>query len=584
MRIKQYLLILATCLFLCTAHAQEVVPMSVRDLAPDFGIRALFLDDTIHVTRYLDSLHLPNTALTDTCVTLNAKLMAMENVLKYDYRHHDDTVWIDANHYLADYGEYSVRIANLSQFILDRAHLYIEREHIRQDNLKTTALSMRKDSIDRLHRTIINACEGIGINDKERKKELKDIYYSYLSVYNRYDLSMKRSDSSYMRSLKIFSKFQQDLIEDLLSPSNYTARIQNFSNTLKVRCGKNHTDVLRSYQRVFRQTTPEFAFSTVRDYYHFIENLQNIIDIQSSYITAIEHREQIDANSKRIVSLYFPKSHDVAKTYQEVAATINILPAFNTLAEARVFNADLQEFIQVQDCYIHDYSRLASIQEHGDTITKNCGIKYSDVAKAYKLVCDRNPVVPKYQSLDDAVRFGREMERFETIQLQYDSIISLRMRIDQLKDTICKGWMSHLVVYNGFQNIRKNWAMTPTFIDIRGGSEFIGQLTAYYAIEKMCVEGRNLYKRYKQLESIITPEMQAYRNIRKAYNILEKEYLTIKAINHFSDLKLYVQQLDAFITVQETIMDKVRSNSAATIDEKLKIEKEIPRIESLLGL
>ena len=37
-------------------HAQTPVPVSVKELAPNFGIRPNFLDDTIHLLRYLDTL------------------------------------------------------------------------------------------------------------------------------------------------------------------------------------------------------------------------------------------------------------------------------------------------------------------------------------------------------------------------------------------------------------------------------------------------------------------------------------------------------------------------------------------------
>ena len=117
-------------------HAQAPIPVSLKELAPNFGIRPIFLDDTIHLIRYLDSIGGSNPALTDTCVTLNAKIMAMENVMLYEYRHQDDTVWIDASHYIDDYAHYSLKLKGLSETVLRRAHEYIEREHIRQDALQ----------------------------------------------------------------------------------------------------------------------------------------------------------------------------------------------------------------------------------------------------------------------------------------------------------------------------------------------------------------------------------------------------------------------------------------------------------------
>ena len=585
---KKYILVISfyfiVSLVLHGSHAQSPIPVSLKELAPGFGIRPIFLDDTIHVVRYLDSLGGTNTAMTDTCVTINAKLMAMENVLLYDYRHQNDTVWIDATHYIEDYGHYSQQIKTLSETVLRRAHHYIEREHIRQDAIQQTALNQRKDSIQRNHRTIINACEGIGVSDKARKKELKDLYYAYLSVYNRYDLSNKRADSLYAASLLRFSLFQQSVIDNLLGNNNYTARINNFANTLKVRCGHNHSDVLRSYQRVFRQATPPPTFASIREYDQYIASLQDIIDLQNSYLTVIDLREKIAATSKRITSLYSSSFRDASKTYQEVAANVNIIPAFNTKIDAEIFIDDLDEFIQVQDCYLRDYDRLKSIQEHGDSITRGSSPKYSDVAKAYKQIREANPIAPKYQTLDDVLRFGYEMDEFETIQRQYDTILAMRQLINATQDTISKGWMSHLIVYNGYQNIRKHYVLTPTFIDTKGGRLFIEQLNDYYDMQLNCIRAIQLYDTYRQLAAQLQPDLQPFRNLRKAYSKLDAAYLNIKAINHLSELYLYIRQLEAIITVQEHFAELLKGTEAHVVDNRLRNIRETEQIEAILGL
>ena len=241
--LKKFRIALSLALVIFTAgsaRAQQVVPLSMRDIAPEFGIRADFLDDTIHLVRYLDTLTGDNHTHTDTCVTLNARLMTMQNSIRYDFRHSKDTIWIDATTYLSDYNDYGQRIDDLSAMLLRRAHIYIEREHLRTDSLQQSAINITKDSISRQHRTIVNACDGIGISDKTRQKELKDLYYAYLSVYNRYDFSMRRGDSAYVNDLNEFSAFQKHIINNLLSNNNYTSRINSFANTLRIRCGHNH--------------------------------------------------------------------------------------------------------------------------------------------------------------------------------------------------------------------------------------------------------------------------------------------------------------------------------------------------------
>ncbi len=579
----KYLLILTACWLSGTAYAQRAIPVSAKELAPNFGIRPIFLDDTIHVARYLDSLDGTNSAMTDSCVTLNAKLLAMANVMLYDYRHSNDTVWIDGEHYIEDYPHYIENINTLSKFVLSRAHTYIDQENLQQASRQQTALNQCKDTIDRQHRTIVNTCEGIGISDKNRKKELKDIYYAYLSVYNRYDFSMKRSDSAYLASLYEFSNFQKNVIDNLLSNRCYSAKINNFINTLKIRCENGHTEVLRSYQRTFRQPTPDVSFASIISYYDYINQLETIMEIQNSYMAVVDLREKIIATSKRINDLYYPQSREVAKTYQEVAAAVNMIPAFNTLDDAEVFIRELQEFIQVQNCYLQDFDRLSLIQAHGDSIVQRCGMRFSDVAKAYKQTSSVNSMSPNYRTLDDAARFGMEMERFELLQRQYDTIILLRNQIDRYKDSISKGWMSHLTVYNGFQNIRKQFVFTPTFIDAAGGSDFIDQLKDCRDMELTCISTIKMDEKSKQLDNKISAKAQSYRNIRKAYSTLESTYKTVRTINHISDLVLYIQQQEIFMAVQEAVWAKLETDAVNT-DKQLSGMKDIKRIETIFGL
>lgn len=565
-------------------HAQDRIPVSVKDLAPSFGIRPQFLDDTIHIVRYLDSLSADNHAMTDSCVTLNARLLAMANVLLYDYRHSNDTVWIDATHYLEDYNTYSRNISAASDFVLKRAHSYIEKDHIKREAIQMSMLNVLKDSINEFHRTIINACDGIGVSSKDRKKELKDIYYCYLAIYNRYDFSMKRNDSIYIAELQSFKQFQNDLINDLLGSNNYTVRINNFTNTLRIRCGHTHTDILRSYQRTFQQTTIPVNFSSISEYYRYISQLQNIIKIQESYLTVVDLRETITASNKRITSLFNSDFKEASRTYQEVANNVNTVPAFNNLTDAKLFINDLEEFIKVQERYVSDYNRLSRINEQSDTILKRCPMRFADIAKAYRIICDINPMTPRYRTLSEADRFTLEMDRFEVIQRQYDSIINMRNYIDQAKDSITKGWVTHMTVYNGFQNIRKNYVLTPSFIDIAGGSQFIDNLSNFIAIQNQCLHGIQLNDQYKKLDETLVPAIQPYRNMRKAYSRLEKFYLTIKTINHVSDLNIYCQQYEAFIIVQQHMLEKSKGDDAVATDNSLKNIKDIDKIELILGL
>lgn len=584
-------LLLLTVLFLSAAslRSQDIQSVSVRNFAPAFGIQSRFLDDTSVVARFLDSLGSDNQSLTDTCVAINARVLAFQNVMLHDYRHSGDTVWVDSQLCLTDYDYYRQKLNDLSAFVLHRAHSYIENTHRHRENLQQNAFNTRKDTIARLHRTIVNACEGFGVNDADRKKELKEIYYAYLSVYNRYDLSNNRYGDSYIDELDQFIAFQNHLINNLLSTGGFRSRIKNFTNTLRIRCGHTHNDVFRSYQRVSSRPPVPVSFSTIGGYYLYIDSLQRVLHVQDCYLTVVDLREKISANTERINSLYGSRFRQVVKTYQEVAASINSIPAFTTQQAADNFIGTMQEFIQVQDCYIRDYNRLSLIKDHGDTIARRCAVRYSDVSKAYnKMVDELYPGAetpkPAYRSIDDAVRFGKELDHFELLQRQYDTVILLRKQINDLADSVAKGWMTHMIVYNGFQTIRKQVVLTPSFINPSDGSRFIAELSDFAETGDKCIQAIRLLDESKRLDNLVVVAIQPFRNIRKAYSRLEKTYLTIKAINHASEVYNYFRQLDAYITVQNELLEVSKRSDVQQIDDRLRNINDIDKIEQILGL
>ena len=586
---KLHIILIALLLSTGQLWAQDTLMLSVKNVAPAFGIQPRFMDDTLVVARYLDSLGSDNQSLTDTCVALNARVLAFQNVMLHDYRHTGDSVWMDSRRCLVDYEHYRQKLNDLSSFVLHRAHSYIENAHLHRETVQQNSFILRKDTIARLHRTIVNACEGFGVNDADRKKELKEIYYAYLSVYNRYDLSNNRYGDSYLDELDEFVTFQNHLINNLLGTGGFRSRIKNFPNTLRIRCGHTHSDVLRSYQRVSARPAAPVSFSTIGGYYLYIDSLQRVLHVQDCYLTVVDLREKITANSERINTLYGSRFRQVVKTYQEVVGSINVVPAFTTQQAADNFISTMKEFIKVQDCYLSDYNRLSLIKEHGDTIARRCAVRYSDVSKAYnKMVEELYPKsqtpIPAYRSIDDAARFVKELDYFEHLQRQYDTVILLRKQITDLGDSVSRGWMTHMTVYNGFQTIRKQVVLTPSFINPSEGSRFIHDLSDFVETGEKCLEAIRLLDESKRLDNLVTVAIQPYRNIRKAYSRLEKAYLTINAINHASEVYNYCRQLDAFITVQKGLLETAKGIDVQGVDTRLRNISDIDIIEQILGL
>lgn len=580
----RYVLPLLAVMLTGQAAGQHITPLSTRELAPGFGLRPDLIDDTATAGRYLDSIGASTSALADTCVAINARVLAFGNSLRHDYQMKGDTLWINPTQYLDDYDLYKVRLETLSTMLLGRAKALIyHRNRHRQEELENE-LGRLRDTIDRLHRLIVNTTDGIGVKDKDRQKELKDIFYAYLSVYNRYDFSMRQGDSLYKAGLDQFCQFQHSLIDNLLGNDNLQNRIRLFPQELKARCTATNTDVFRSYQRSFRQPMPAASFSTIEGYNNYIAALKNHLKTQRFYLDAIGLREQIEATGKKIVSLYYPKFRPTAQAYQEAAEAAVGTPAFSTIEEGTRFIGGMEEFVAVQGRYMQDYVRLIDIIAHSDSIVKRCGFKYTDVAKAYRNLNSQYLLTPSYRTLVEADKFAGELTHFETMQRQYDSIVAYRRLIDEIRDTIGRNWMGHATLFNGLQQLRKQTALTPAFISVADGKRFIDGLGLFVYASKQGLAALHAYENYKTLDRQVAQSSEQRGNIKKAYRHAERYYLSTDKIATCADMETYLLQLNAFASVQRAFLKLLGSPEAAEADGRLRNVKDINQIETLIGL
>lgn len=582
-RLPSWLLALALLVSAMPLPAQ--VQVSVRHLAPRYGIPPQILDDTLQLHQYLQSLPPDNHALTDTCVTLNARLTTLGIALQHDYPHRGDTLVIAADTIATDYNAYMRRIPQLSAIALRYAYRYIERQTFIADSIQKSSLNQLLDTIRRNHHRIVTTCDGVGVRDKKQQKQLKDIYYAYLSVYNRHDLTSHNNDTSRLLQLRHFSHFQDDLYNDLLAPANIPERIADFTNTLRQRCGRAHLDVLRSYQRSFRQSADPIDFSTITQYYDYIERQLSILEWQSAYLRTIDLREQMDSNSQRIVTLYGKHNRQATDTYKQIISTINTVPAFTSNEEAQAFTTALSEFVNVvQQCYLRDHDALLAISRHGDSIIRACSHRHSDIAKAYRNIAQGFNLTPAYRTPAQAEHFRHNILLMQTLQRQYDTILNYRQLIESRRDTIATNWSAHLTLYNGYQNIRKRYSAAPSFSTVAEGSQYIAMMQEHIALQQHCITAIQRQLIFQGLDNQVTDLTRAYRNIRKAYRTLKKHYFTVRSITNADELLLYDQQYILFEPMQRAFLAAAQDPDAPATDSRLKGVGDAYKIKLILGM
>lgn len=603
---KKLLLLLLCFAALGPAHAQKpVIPtvISVGDILPNYGLDTLMVNDTAYAIEYLAGQPQDYAALTNLCVGIRTKVIAAINSIENDYRHSDSLIWIDSNTVLADYNIFEYRLRRLGDLMgrmsirysrLEQQRIEAEKEAARRRAIEEAERQQRqrdkeasdlRASIDLHHRNIINQCDGTGIRDKSRIKALKDLYYSYLMVYNKYDLSSSRATQESIAQLDELNAFQNDLLENVIGPNSLPAQIENFKNQLKIRCEKDNSDVYRSYTHVFKQSPlPPITFADIREYSDYISRLQTIINIQNRYTQTLDLRATINANTDRILQLYGKKYRDAASSYKEVLRSINLVPAFSSNAESINFIRDLEDFIAAQQRYLDFYTTFEDISLRSDSILNGRQSTFRDVTSAYRSVQPDLVPWPRFRTVEEADVYSEQLDQVVAVQHCYMQVIDLRSEIDRLDDTIMDGRKIDRTLYNGYRLLRKQSDLAPSFSTLDRGQGFLAMLSSHLEMQRICVEVLSKRKVIEANSDRITGNRASYPNIAKAYKRLAGAYDDFGDITNTEDLRRYLRQTDAYITMQEAFLQLIASDYASSSDSQLKRETDLERIKTVIGL
>lgn len=609
---KKLLLILLCVLTIGAVQAQKKhktderkkmpTVVSVADILPNYGLDTSMVNDTAYVLDYLDSQPQNYVALTNYCVGVRTKAQQAISSIENDYLHKDSLIWIDSNTVLADYDIFEFRLRRLADLMgrmsinysrLEQQRVEAEKEAARQRAIEEAARQQRerdseaeglRSSIELHHRAIITACDGVGIKDKNKLKELKDLYYSYLMVYNKYDLSSGHATRESIAQLDELNAFQNDLLENVLGAHSLPSQIENFKNILKQRCDRENNDVYRSYSRVFKVTSVPVSFADVSEYGDYINRLQTIINVQNRYLQTLELRATINAGSSQIIQLYGKKYRKEVDSYKEVVRSINMVPDFTTNAESINFIQRLEEFIAAQQRYVDNYSFLEDISIRSDSILNGHDSKFRDVVTAYRDLQGSLVPVPTFKTLGEAAHYEEQLDEVVKIQKCYLRVIRLRHEIERNDDSLMSVRKVDRTVYNGYRLFRQQVDLRPSFSTSQRGESFVDMLSAHIELQKFCLTVVQKRRQITANGSKIGNRSTSYRNISKAYSRMMKVYDDFDDIANAEDLRRYSRQCDAVIEMQEAFLKLLSSDLAANSDMQLKRESDIGKIKAIIGL
>ena len=576
--------------------------LSVKDILGNYGIDPAWVDDTAGIIHYLDEQPQDYVALTNLCVTIRTKAQSVIRSIENEYQFRDSIIWIDSNTVLADYPIYEYRLRRLAETMgrmsikysrLEQQRIEAEKEAARQRAIEEARRQQEerdriandlRSNIELHHRSIITACDGAGVTNKAKLKELKDLYYSYLMVYNKYDLSTGHATDEGIAKLDELNAFQNDMFENVLGQNSLVNQIENFKNILKVRCENGNSDVYRSYTKVFKHTSVPVSFADVKEYSDYVNRLRTITTIQARYLQTLELRATIAAGNEAIASRYGKKYRDVVSAYRDVLATVNQLPSFTTNAESILFIKSLEDFIEAQQIYLDDYTLLEDIAARGDTILRLSQNKLHDVADSYRNIEGTLRPLPQFKDADGAALYEQQLDEVRNIQQCYLTVIKLRNTIANNEDTLNNARKTDRILYNGYRLLRRQVDLKPQFATYERGRSFIAMLNEHIEIQNLGIATLGKIRTIDHNESFITDKDNRYKNISKAYQKIRKAYNGVEEITNAEDLRRYSRQCDYIIEMQEAFMRTIKSPMAAESDNKLKRENDIEKIRLVVGL
>ena len=589
---------------LLLGQSDTPVKIEARYLCGSYNVDVRIFDGTL--TPVFDSLQRvePNAypIMGQWCRVQRLRANRMANSLENDYRNDGTAIWIDSTHCIEDGVEFigRLRAAADSMQALSQRFEQLEKERVEREQREAAELEAAaalrrqreldsrmvelKDSIKILHRTITTSCDGDGITDRDRLKELKDIFYAYLSVYNRYDIGEPTATESHLARLEELREFQAHLFDSLLGPSALTVQLENFKKELHNRTGKEHSDVYKSYVRVFKKINIPINFRTIAEYDVYLSRQQELVAVSHSYLTVVDLRDSIAVGTALLNQKCAKRHRDILSSYRELLADFNMVPSFASTANSEKFIGSLRDFMDLQQQYSYAIDRVELIQRRGDSLMAQCPRALADVVAAYKELTNTTDLVPHFINNSSSERYHEMLDNFEQVQQIYGEVITLRKNIVQRASRITGDRSAPNGLVSGYRHLVKYTNFTPQFTTPRGGNDMIKALNHFVEIQEkfLTINSNNstILNNGKQLRNAF----REYLNIYKAYERLMYTMDYKLSVVGEADLNSYLKHQEQVLQVQSKFVDLINSLDKEEYNNRLKRVREPEKIRLIMGL
>lgn len=573
----------------------KVSRFNARDFCSNYEVDARIIDNIDALNNVMDSLKgvEPNAypLMSQWCRRQRLRMSRMVTSLRNDYKWDGDIAWMDSTHCIIDAGSYIATMEQLMTLLMSRAAEYeqleadrIEAEKIAHEEERRAELNELKDTIKELNSSIISICDARGVTDKARVKELKDLYYDYLAVFIRYDVASNKADDARFEQLYELKKFQIEMMDSLLGENSFSQRINNFSNILKAKSGKEHAEVFKSYQRCSKKMLVSGGFKSIAEYREYATHQREIIETQQSFLTAIDLRDTISAHSDKLQFLCGRKYREVYTSFREVMSDFNTVPRYYTLADSRKFIDSLHNFIALEDEYAKAVYRIEKINAHSDSILSLCSKGLNDVSAAYKELVSMSDFIPQFINGASVEYYNKNLDNFEHLQDCYVTVIELRKTIDKNSKQLQSNKNMPRPVKTGYRNIARNMKFTPHFTNSEGSTDFINSLNHFIELQgkfaQIAEDNRTIESNAKTIKTAFKNFSYIYRAYTKIYNSYQYKVV----IENEMDLKTYRKYQSQVLTLQEVFLNKANLMEKEDLNRRLQKERDLQKIKLIVGV
>lgn len=588
-----------------TSGEPEIFTVKAIELCQNYGIDVRIVRDASNLNDIVDSLKEVQPVffplILDWCSVQKRRITTFRNSLQNDYRWDGDKVWMDSTHCVTG----ALRFMELSAEALDgldqiyafyekkeQARLEAERkaaetqallESIRLQKEKEERLNQYKDTIALLHQQISATCDGKSVSDKERLKQLKDYYYSYLAIYNRYDLKSTTADDQRFEQLTELKNFQKEMIDSVLGPQSYATRISDFSTTFKNRCGKTHSEVNKSYSKVSKKMQVPIIFKTIAEYRDYVGSMKDILTVQSYYLQAINYRDTLATNNTRLQN-QSKKHKEVYSAYQQVQNDFNLVPDFTTLREAEQYIGQLQELVLVQKEYCKVVNRLETIERLGDSLVSNCPKRVSDMGASYKKLAADYDFTPRFRNIGGAQTYNRQLDDFEQMQVVYGEAIAVRNTMTMKADTITTSKIAPKGLSTGYKQMISYYTFTPEFNTLAGGESYLKQMQDFVRLQDKFILIISNNEKIDATTRRYKTAFKDFSNIGKAYERLLKSYDYDLNILSEADINSYLEHQMGILSMQNRFEELLKGTEKSDYNTRLKKVKDVSNIKLILQI